>query len=77
MYHTRHIQQKLIDISQYFKVVLVKGARQVGKSTMIKRVFSTLKCIVFDPVQDLYGARSDPDLFLDNFPPPIILDEIQ
>ena len=77
MYHTRHIQQKLIDISQYFKVVLVKGARQVGKSTMIKRIFPNLKCIVFDPVQDLYGARSDPDLFLDNFPPPIILDEIQ
>lgn len=77
MYHKRHIQQKLFEISQYFKVVLVKGARQAGKSTMLKRVFPNLKCIVFDPVQDLYGARSDPDLFLDNFPPPIILDEIQ
>lgn len=77
MYHTRHIQQKLTDLSKYFKVVLVKGARQVGKSTMLKNAFPRLQCIVFDPVQDLYGARSDPDLFLDNFPSPIILDEIQ
>jgi predicted AAA+ superfamily ATPase len=77
MYHTRHIQQKLDELSNYFKVILVKGARQVGKSTMLKKVFPNLKCIVFDPIQDLYGARSDPDLFLDNFPAPIILDEIQ
>jgi len=33
--------------------------------------------VVFDPVQDLHGARSDPDLFLDSFPPPLILDEVQ
>jgi len=32
---------------------------------------------VFDPVQDLYGARTDPDLFIRNNPPPLILDEIQ
>lgn len=77
MYHTRHIQQKLLDLSKYFKVIMVKGARQVGKSTLLKHLFPDLKCIVFDPVQDLYGAKSDPDLFLDNFPAPIILDEIQ
>jgi hypothetical protein len=31
----------------------------------------------FDPVQDSYGERRDPDLFLANHPPPIILDEVQ
>jgi len=35
------------------------------------------KSFIFDPVQDLYGERSDPDLFLRNNPPPLILDEIQ
>lgn len=30
-----------------------------------------------DPVVDIEGARKDPDLFLDNRKPPLILDEIQ
>lgn len=33
--------------------------------------------IVFDPIQDIYEARKDPDKFLDLFPPPLILDEVQ
>ncbi len=49
----------------------------MGKSTLLARLFPDLKTIVFDPVQDIYGARRDPDLFLDNFPPPLILDEVQ
>ncbi|MFA6291302.1 MAG: ATP-binding protein [Victivallales bacterium] len=77
IYRKRHIEGKLREYSKYFKVVLVTGARQVGKSTLLKHVFPELKTIVFDPLQDIYGARKDPDLFLDNFPAPVILDEIQ
>lgn len=64
-------------MSKNFKVLLIKGARQVGKTTLLKNLFPKLKIITFDPIQDLYGARSDPDLFLDSFQAPIILDEIQ
>ncbi len=77
MYLARHIEKKVELLSQHFKVILVTGARQVGKSTMLSHIFPKLKNIIFDPVQDLYGARSDPDLFLQNFASPIILDEIQ
>lgn len=77
MYLRRHIEAKLKTYAKNFKIVLVKGARQVGKSTLIKNCFPKLKTIVFDPVQDLYGARQDPDQFLANFPAPIILDEVQ
>lgn len=77
MYLKRHMESKLLNYAKNFKIVLVKGARQVGKSTLIKNCFPNLKTIVFDPVQDLYGARQDPDQFLANFPAPIILDEIQ
>ena len=77
IYKKRHIEDKLREYSKYFKVILVTGARQVGKSTLLKHVFPELKIVVFDPLQDIYGARKDPDLFLDNFPSPIILDEIQ
>ncbi|MFZ4085293.1 MAG: ATP-binding protein [Vampirovibrionia bacterium] len=76
-YIHRHLEDKLLKLSRNFKIVLLKGARQVGKSTLIEKVFKNLKSITFDPVQDLFEARKDPDRFLDNFPAPLILDEIQ
>ena len=33
--------------------------------------------VVFDPVIDVENARQDPELFLNNRPPPVIFDEIQ
>lgn len=76
-YRPRHAESKLLELVGFFKSVLVTGARQVGKSTLLAQLFPEHTAVVFDPVQDLYGARADPDLFLDNFPPPLILDEIQ
>ncbi|MBN8829007.1 MAG: ATP-binding protein [Sphingobacteriia bacterium] len=77
MYKKRHIEDKLKQISKYFKIVLLLGPRQVGKSTLLSKLYPDLKHITFDPIQDIYGAKQDPDLFLNNFPAPIILDEIQ
>ncbi len=76
-YRPRFAEKKLKSLARHFKVVLVSGARQVGKSTLLANVYPRLRRIELDPVQDLHGARRDPDLFLDSFPPPLILDEIQ
>jgi len=76
-YLSRLAEAKTRQFAQLFKVVLVTGARQVGKSTLLNHLFPEHKAIAFDPIQDLHGARKDPDLFLDSFPAPIILDEIQ
>jgi uncharacterized protein len=77
MYKQRLLEDKIKELASYFKIVLMVGARQVGKSTLLSHLFPTLKHITFDPIQDLYGAKADPDLFLKNFPSPLILDEIQ
>jgi len=76
-YLERHLEERLLRHAKAFKTVLVAGARQVGKSTLLEHVFPDIKQVVFDPVQDLYGARSDPDRFLDTFGNPLILDEVQ
>lgn len=76
-YRERYAQEKLQDLASHFKIVLITGARQVGKTTLIERVFPDVRMFTFDPDQDLFNARADPDLFLDNFPPPLILDEVQ
>ena len=76
-YKQRHIEAKLKETAQYFKIVLVLGARQVGKSTLLHHTFPKAPVILFEPLQDLYNVRSDPDLFLNHFPSPLILDEVQ
>jgi predicted AAA+ superfamily ATPase len=77
-YRNRLIEEKFSAYVKAFSCTLVTGARQVGKSTLIRHLFGdTVRTFVFDPVQDLYGVRQDPDLFLRNNPPPLVLDEIQ
>lgn len=76
-YLSRHIEGQILEAAKYFKAVLLLGARQVGKSTLLSHLLPDCKMIVFDPIQDLYGARTDPDLFLESFPAPLILDEVQ
>lgn len=77
MYYKRNLEEKLQRLANNFKAVLVVGARQVGKSTLLSHCFPNYKHVTFDGLTDDFGAKADPTLFLNNFPPPIILDEIQ
>mgnify|MGYP003385933423 CR=1 FL=1 len=77
MYLPRHLEGKVAHLSQKFKSVLVLGARQVGKTTLLKHLFPSARYFVFDPTRDLYNARIDPDLFLKSYLPPLVLDEVQ
>lgn len=76
-YLPRHIQKQLLESAKYFKAILLLGARQVGKSTLLSQLFPDVKNITFDPIQDIYRAQEDPDFFLESFPAPLILDEVQ
>ncbi len=76
-YLARHIEKQLLESAKYFKAILLLGARQVGKSTLLTHLLPQVKSFVFSPVQDVYKARQDPDLFLESFPAPLILDEVQ
>jgi len=77
-YRHRLLEARLEELFQYYPVVAVLGARQVGKSTMVENLFrGRAKTVVFDPVVDVGDAREDPDFFLQNNPPPVFLDEIQ
>lgn len=76
-YKDRFLADKLSTLTQHFSVVVVSGARQVGKSTLIQEHFSDWECVVFDPVMDIGNARTDPERFLRNHPAPLVLDEIR
>ena len=76
-YKERNLSDEISRIAEQFPVIVVSGARQVGKSTLIKHLFKEHDFVLLDPIVDIGNARADPDLFLDNHPSPLILDEIQ
>ena len=77
-YRPRWLERKLLRYHARFPIVLLLGARQVGKSTLLHRLFGRRsRRVVFDPVIDVGRAREDPEFFLEQHPPPIILDEVQ
>ncbi len=76
-YKVRALSSKILRLAEHFPCVVVSGARQVGKSTLLQHLFPGHSAVVFDPVTDIGNARQDPDLFLDNHPVPLVLDEIQ
>ncbi|OGV37161.1 MAG: GTP-binding protein [Lentisphaerae bacterium GWF2_49_21] len=77
MYKQRSVSERLRKLTGSFPVVVLSGARQVGKSTLLKNLFPDMPSVIFDPSTDVGNARREPELFLDNHPPPVILDEIQ
>ncbi|MCE3237956.1 MAG: GTP-binding protein [Gammaproteobacteria bacterium] len=76
-YKKRLLEAKLQQLGSYFPAVVLTGARQVGKTTLLKHLLPEVRHITFDPVIDIGNARQDPELFLDQLQLPVILDEIQ
>src|SRR3990170_1950674 len=59
-------------------VLLVTGARQVGKTTLLRHASERRRTYVsLDDPLVLRLAREDPALFMQRFPPPVLIDEIQ
>ena len=78
-YIERHLERKFLKMSNFFKAVLVTGARQVGKTTMLQHLAKeqerTYVSLDVKLARDL--AKNDPVLFFQTYKPPIIIDEVQ
>jgi len=77
MYIKRNIENVLKRRAANSHCILVTGARQVGKSTLLKTLFPNVRYVTFDDKLLLSAAVDDPKLFLKNLPKPSILDEVQ
>jgi predicted AAA+ superfamily ATPase len=65
-------------VSEKFKVLLLTGPRQVGKTTMLNELREKGRgYISLDDLAARTLARNDPPLFLSRFAPPVLIDEIQ
>jgi predicted AAA+ superfamily ATPase len=78
MYITRTLEGYFSKAASQFPVMLVTGARQVGKTTLLQHLCNKKRTYVtLDDPLVLSLAIEDPALFMQRFPPPVLIDEIQ
>lgn len=77
-YIKRTLQSTLIKASKTFPALILTGPRQSGKTTVVKALFDNSHTYLSLDDPDLrVQAVKDPKFFLANFPPPVIIDEVQ
>lgn len=78
MYYRRILEDVIRKTSAAFPVILVTGPRQVGKTTLLTRMKEMNRKIVsLDSPIIRKLAKEDPELFLQRYKPPVLIDEIQ
>ena len=78
MYRHREAEATLLSLMRQFKVVLVTGARQVGKTTMLQHVLpENFRYVTLDDPRAGVLAREDPVLFFDANRLSVAVDEVQ
>jgi len=77
-YYSRSIEDRWLEVSDQFPVLLLTGPRQVGKTTVLEHIREEDRTYVtLDDLAIRGLAREDPELFFQRFKPPVLIDEIQ
>lgn len=77
MYITRAIEPIIEERVKTSKCLLLTGARQVGKSTLIRHLYPNYNKVTFDDKAARIQAREEPALFFLNNECPLFIDEVQ
>ena len=78
-YITRSLEKVVLQVTKEYPVVLISGPRQVGKTTMLKKLMEGTyrNYVTLDDLQERALAKNDPEMFLQLHKPPILIDEVQ
>ncbi len=76
-YVKRDIEFLIKRTFRQFSVLILTGARQTGKSTLVKNVFPMLNYVSLDELNIRQYAKEDPQGFFSENKTPLIIDEIQ
>ena len=80
-YIHRHLEEKVLSLSNSYSAILVTGPRQSGKTTMLKMLAEKENAgreyITLDDLSVREMAKTDPALFLQLHKPPVLIDEVQ
>ena len=77
-YIRRALEPVLKRAAAEFPAIVLTGPRQSGKTTVLKHLFGkTHQYVSLEPPDIRASAANDPRAFLEAYPPPVILDEVQ
>ena len=83
-YLPRALETPITQANAQFPVLMLSGPRQVGKTTLLKKLCEHTpigqqprRYVTLDNPMLLALAQEEPALFLQRFPPPVLIDEIQ
>ncbi len=77
-YITRDMESLVLELTKEYSCIMISGPRQVGKTTMLKKIMTPDRHIVsLDDLNERHIAKTDPEMFLSVHPTPILIDEVQ
>lgn len=78
-YIRRSLESVVSSVTQEYPVVLLTGPRQIGKTTMLKKLMEGTErgYVSLDDLTERALAKNDPELFLQLHKPPLLIDEVQ
>lgn len=77
MWISRSYEPTVQSLIRQFPAVVLTGARQVGKTSLVRRVFPGFSYVSLDIPAKAAQAEQSPDSFLRKFGDPVIIDEVQ
>lgn len=81
MYIQRAIEKIVKELTMQYSAILITGPRQVGKTTMLKRLMedegNIREYVTLDDMEERNLAKNDPAMFFQIHKPPVFIDEVQ
>ena len=78
-YIKRSLEKVVLNLTNEYPVILITGPRQVGKTTMLKKLMENTdrSYVSLDDLNERELAINDPAMFLQIHKPPILIEEVQ
>lgn len=77
MHFHRELFARLQALAGHFPALLLTGARQTGKTTLLREAFPAHHYVSLDLPSDAASAEGSPDTFFGLHAPPLLIDEVQ
>lgn len=77
MFYKRKYSEIIRNLAVYYPVITMSGARQTGKTTLIKDAFPGFNYVSLDLPSTAAMAENNPDDFFRTYGTPLIIDEVQ
>jgi len=73
----RKYEKTFKKLFEQFPIVIVTGARQVGKTSLVRKIFPDYSYVSLYLPALAEQAENNPSDFLKSYPEPLIIDEVQ